>query len=35
MVRECDGDISIAASGRFVGKKMKVPSEQNGVVAAP
>jgi hypothetical protein len=34
MVRQRDRDTCIAASGRFFGKKMKVPSEQNGVVAA-
>jgi hypothetical protein len=33
-MRKCDGCISIAASGRFFGKKVKVPTEQNDVVAA-
>jgi hypothetical protein len=34
MVRPRDRGIHVAASGRFFDKKMKVPSEQNGVVAA-
>jgi hypothetical protein len=35
VVRERDGVIRIAASGRFLGKKIKIPREQNGAVAAP
>jgi hypothetical protein len=34
MGRNCDRCAGIAASGRFLGKKMIVPPEQNGVVAA-
>jgi hypothetical protein len=34
MERKRDDRSNIAASGRFFGKKMIVPAEQNGVVAA-
>jgi len=34
MVRNRDSGINIAASSRFLGKKMKVPAEQNRAVAA-
>jgi hypothetical protein len=34
MMRDRDNGIAAARSGRFSGKKMKVPLEQNSVVAA-
>jgi hypothetical protein len=34
MMRDRDNGIAAARSGRFFGKKMKVPLEQNSVVAA-
>jgi hypothetical protein len=34
MMRDRDNGITVARSGRFSGKKMKVPPEQNSVVAA-
>jgi hypothetical protein len=34
MVRDRDNGIRAARNGHFVGKKMKVPMEQNSAVAA-
>jgi outer membrane immunogenic protein len=34
MERKRDRGVDVAASGRFLGEKMKVPAERNGVVAA-